>query len=175
MDALDEATAARDLPGMADIDSSLLLFCRRVKEHATVALSGECADEIFAGYPWYYRKELWNGSFPWAGDISLREEILAPPPAEPAAPPGVCGGAVPANGGGPAPMEGDMTDAERWHRQLFWLNLTWFMQVLLERKDRMSMACGLEVRVPYCDHPDRRVYVTMSPHPCCFTAAGKRA
>ena len=151
MDALDEATAARDLPGMADIDSSLLLFCRRVKEHATVALSGECADEIFAGYPWYYRKELWNGSFPWAGDISLREEILAPrlrnrlPLREYA-------GERYRQTVEAAPMEGDMTDAERWHRQLFWLNLTWFMQVLLERKDRMSMACGLEVRVPYCDH-----------------------
>jgi len=151
MDALDEATTARDLPGMADIDSSLLLFCRRVKEYATVALSGECADEIFAGYPWYYRRELWNGSFPWAGDISLREEILAPrlrdrlPLREYVAE--RYRETVEA-----APIEGDMSDRERWHRQLFWLNLTWFMQVLLERKDRMSMACGLEVRVPYCDH-----------------------
>ena len=151
MDALDEATAARDLPGMADIDSSLLLFCRRVKEYATVALSGECADEIFAGYPWYYRKELWNGSFPWAGDISLREEILAPR----------LRGWLPLKEYvdaryketvDAAPIDGDMSEDARWHRQLFWLNLTWFMQVLLERKDRMSMACGLEVRVPYCDH-----------------------
>lgn len=152
MEALDAATYARDLPGMADVDSSLLLFCRRVKEHATVALSGECADEVFAGYPWYYRKELWKyGSFPWMGDIALREEIVAPR----------LKGRLPLREYvdaryretlDTAPIEGDMTEEERRHRELFWLNLTWFMQVLLERKDRMSMACGLEVRVPYCDH-----------------------
>lgn len=152
MESLDAATAARDLPGMADVDSSLLLFCRRVKDQATVALSGECADEVFAGYPWYYRKHLWKeGSFPWTGDITLREEILAPH----------LKGRLPLREYvdaryhetlSTAPVEGDMTGEERRHRQLFWLNLTWFMQVLLERKDRMSMACGLEVRVPYCDH-----------------------
>ena len=32
------------------------------------------------------------------------------------------------------------------------LNQQWFMQTLLDRKDRMSMACGLEVRVPFCDY-----------------------
>jgi len=152
MNALEDATIARDLPGMADIDSSLLLFCRQVKENATVALSGECADEVFAGYPWYYRKELWkNDSFPWAGDISLRERILAPRLRERLSlreyveeryREAIAG----------APLSDGLTEEERWHRQLFWLNLTWFMQVLLERKDRMSMACGLEVRVPYCDH-----------------------
>ncbi len=42
-DALENAVAARDLPGMADIDSSLWLFCKEVKKDATVALSGECA------------------------------------------------------------------------------------------------------------------------------------
>ncbi len=51
-DALEEATKARDLPGMADVDASMLLLCREIKKTATVALSGECADEIFGGYPW---------------------------------------------------------------------------------------------------------------------------
>ena len=32
------------------------------------------------------------------------------------------------------------------------LNHYWFMQTLLDRKDRMSMFCGLEVRVPFCDY-----------------------
>ena len=53
-DYLKEAVIARDMPGMADVDSSLLLFCKNVKPSATVALTGECADEIFAGYPWFF-------------------------------------------------------------------------------------------------------------------------
>ena len=41
-------------------------------------------------------------------------------------------------------------DTER--QGLFYLNQQYFMQTLLERKDRMSMATGLEVRVPFSDH-----------------------
>ena len=58
---LDNAVDARDLPGMADVDASLLYFCRLVKEHNKVALTGECADEIFGGYSWFYRSELTEG------------------------------------------------------------------------------------------------------------------
>ena len=68
-----------DLPGMADVDSSLLLFCREIKKHATVALSGECADEIFGGYPWFYREDLLNlDMFPWANSLELRRSIMSP-------------------------------------------------------------------------------------------------
>lgn len=56
-DALEDAMIARDMPGMADIDSSLLLFCKNVKKQMTVALTGECADEIFGGYPWFFRED----------------------------------------------------------------------------------------------------------------------
>lgn len=44
-DALIPSMEARDLPGMADVDSSLYLFCGEVKKRFTVAVSGECADE----------------------------------------------------------------------------------------------------------------------------------
>jgi asparagine synthase (glutamine-hydrolysing) len=37
-------------------------------------------------------------------------------------------------------------------KQMVNLNQQWFMQTLLDRKDRMSMYSGLEVRVPFCDH-----------------------
>ena len=75
--ALKEAMIARDLPGMADVDSSLLLFCREIKKHATVALSGECADEIFGGYPWFYREDLLNlDMFPWANSLDLRRNVM---------------------------------------------------------------------------------------------------
>src|SRR5262249_13389685 len=44
----------------------------------------------------------------------------------------------------------DAREARR--REIFYMNITWFAANLLERKDRMSMACGLEARVPFVDH-----------------------
>ena len=77
--ALYAATEARDLPGMADVDSSLLLFCDEIKRHVTVALSGECADEIFGGYPWYRDKNIRAAyGFPWAQSTEMRAGFLAP-------------------------------------------------------------------------------------------------
>jgi asparagine synthase (glutamine-hydrolysing) len=77
--ALADAMRANDMPGMADIDSSLLLFCREVRKQATVVLSGECADEIFGGYPWYVRQDLaYAGTFPWSGAIRERGALLSP-------------------------------------------------------------------------------------------------
>ncbi len=77
VDALFTAVDARDLPGMADVDSSLVLFCKKVKEHSTVALSGECADEIFGGYPWYQDETIRNEqSFPWSKSIEYRTSFL---------------------------------------------------------------------------------------------------
>ncbi|MBW7461748.1 asparagine synthase C-terminal domain-containing protein, partial [Paenibacillus sepulcri] len=73
VDALRDAMLARDLPGMADVDASLLLFCREIKKGATVAISGEAADEIFGGYPWFHREEALNaGTFPWALAAEMR-------------------------------------------------------------------------------------------------------
>ena len=76
--ALDDAAEARDLPGMADVDSSLLLFCREVRGDVTVALSGECADEIFGGYPWFHKEECFLAhTFPWTMDLKARQVLLA--------------------------------------------------------------------------------------------------
>lgn len=72
------AVDAKDLPGMTDVDASLLYFCSLVAKHNKVALTGECADEIFGGYPWFYRKELMDhDGFPWSADISARTLFLA--------------------------------------------------------------------------------------------------
>ena len=69
----------RDLPGMADVDSSLLWFCEQIKQDFTVALSGECADEIFGGYPWFYREDLLQGNgFPWMRSQEERQQLLLP-------------------------------------------------------------------------------------------------
>ena len=150
--ALEESTQARDLPGMADVDFSLLLFCRKIREHVTVALSGECADEIFGGYPWYRDPAVRaQAGFPWSQNLDMRRRLLT---------------------GHLACMTDaqeyvrsryaqtiresdilpDSTPLERRMKEMVNLNFRWFMQTLLDRKDRMSMYSGLEVRVPFCDH-----------------------
>ncbi|HBF37752.1 MAG TPA: asparagine synthase (glutamine-hydrolyzing) [Firmicutes bacterium] len=151
-ESLREATLARDLPGMADVDSSLYLFCQEIKKGATVALSGECADEVFGGYPWFHRPETVNANtFPWSLTTELRNLILSPElKAKLKIDEYINSRYQEALNEVPRLSDDDPLEARR--RELFYLNINWFMAVLLERKDRMSMASGLEVRVPFCDH-----------------------
>jgi asparagine synthase (glutamine-hydrolysing) len=151
-DALENAVAARDLPGMADIDSSLWLFCKEVKKDATVALSGECADEVFGGYPWYHMEELLNaGTFPWSRNIEERNTILSGDLLKAINPTEYIARRYHETLSEVPHMDGE-NELEKRRREMFYLNFSWFMQTLLDRKDRMSMAHGLEVRVPYCDY-----------------------
>jgi asparagine synthase (glutamine-hydrolysing) len=150
-DALDDAARARDLPGMADVDSSLYLFCREIKKKYSVALSGECADEIFAGYPWYHRKEvLYYDGFPWATSVPERGQLMKNPMTAEAAESFV------RKAYRDCLSHTDYLDCDnpvdRRMREMFVMNLEYFMATLLDRKDRMSMAHGLEVRVPFCDY-----------------------
>jgi asparagine synthase (glutamine-hydrolysing) len=149
--ALEQAVCANDLPGMADIDSSLLLFCYEVKKHATVALSGECADEIFGGYPWYVREDLaYSNTFPWSGAVKERAKLLSPELKHI----DIIGYVESRYNDSisKAPCDLSKSAAEAEHKKLFYLNVKWFMNTLLTRKDRMSMASSLEVRVPFADH-----------------------
>lgn len=149
--ALVDAVRANDLPGMADIDSSLYLFCKEVRKDKTVVLSGECADEIFGGYPWYRREEDINANtFPWSRSVGERNKILS---------------------GDLKKLDLDSFVKEHYEntlkevphvngeskyasrmREMFYLNMKWFMITLLTRKDRMSMSNSLEARVPFADH-----------------------
>lgn len=150
-DALEDAVYARDLPGMADVDSSLYLFCKEIKKNFSVAVSGECADEIFGGYPWYHKKEVLHyDGFPWATSVPERGLLMKKPLSKEESETFVreaynkCLADVDY-------LDGENADDRRM-REMFKLNLDYFMATLLDRKDRMSMAHGLEVRVPFCDY-----------------------
>lgn len=151
-DMLYTAVDAKDLPGMTDVDASLLYFCSRVAKHNKVALTGECADEIFGGYPWFYRRELLErDGFPWSADTGARTVFLDE---------ALCETLqlseysymryretctrVPA-------LSGESPE-EKKRREIGYLNIKWFMQTLLDRMDRTSMYSGLEARVPFADH-----------------------
>lgn len=149
-DALIDSTMARGCPGFTDIDSSLLLFCREVVKKHKVALSGECADEIFGGYPWYHREEiLFEEVFPWSRSTRVRHSVLAN---------GFLkhGDEYARNAYLQTIKRADFLDSdsrrEKRMREMFVLNMDWFMQTLLCRKDAMSMQSSLEVRVPFCDY-----------------------
>lgn len=149
-DALIDSALARNTPGFADVDSSLLLFCKEVKRNYTVALSGECADEIFGGYPWYHREEiLFEETFPWSRTTNVRRGLLRDgflPEGEEYAHSAYLDTIAAVSS-----LDTD-TPLEKRMREMFVLNLNWFMQTLLVRKDVMSMESSLEVRVPFCDY-----------------------
>ena len=149
---LDDAVAAKDLPGMADVDYSLLYFCRRVAERHVVALSGECADEVFGGYPWFERSEMLHAdTFPWCRDLDARREVFDAGLWKRLGVSDYVDYRYRASVAQTPRLEGEDPENAR-RREVAWLNLNWFMTTLLDRKDRMSMASGLEVRVPFCDH-----------------------
>lgn len=152
LNVLEDSTIARDLPGMADVDFSLLAFCREIREDIKVALSGECADEIFGGYPWYRDPEIRErAGFPWAQNTDQRIGMLAPELACKLSGREFVMDAYQKTCARSDILPGN-SPQERRMKEMVNLNFAWFMQTLLDRKDRMSMYSSLEVRVPFCDY-----------------------
>ena len=133
--------------GMTDVDSSLLYFCSLVKKHNKVALTGECADEIFGGYPWFYREDLLSrDGFPWSADMSVRTLFLKDSFIKDLDLAAYSHDRYQTSLN-QAPHLSDETETERKRYNIAYLNIKWFMQTLLDRMDRTSMYSGLEARV----------------------------
>lgn len=151
-DHLYKAVDARDLPCMADVESSMLYFCSKVIGYNKVTLTGECADEIFGGYPWFHKKECFEAdNFPWSMDMEPRKSLLKDEILE----------EVDLEKYAKAAYEKTILETpqlygenpqEKRRREIAYLNLKWFMVTLLDRMDRTSMYSGLEARVPFADH-----------------------
>lgn len=149
---LEACVDAKDLPGMADVDASLLYYCKKIKEKHTVILSGECSDEIFGGYPWFRSEKAFSThAFPWCYDLSLRKSVLKDEVEKTLKLDDYSFNRYSESLREVPALFSDTLEEKR-RREIAWLNLNWFMTNLLDRKDRMSMASGLEVRVPYCDY-----------------------
>ena len=149
---LKDAMIARDMPGMADVDSSMLVFCRKIKACGyNVAISGECSDEIFGGYPWYYKEHLINSeNFPWSRSTHTRKNIINSKLVKPEYLENYINNAFKSTSNNVVYNSAD--NKENTFRKTCYNTIKWFMNTLIERTDRMSMLSGLEVRVPFADY-----------------------
>ncbi|RCV51915.1 asparagine synthase (glutamine-hydrolyzing) [Marinitenerispora sediminis] len=145
-------------PGVGDMNASLYLLSKEIRRHSTVALSGECADEVFGGYRSHHDTEAQQADvFPWLWQAPEDrtadpfERIFTPEADAVLDLAGYARDQYRTAVAGIERLTGE-SDGEYTMRRVSYLHLTRFMQILLDRKDRMSMAVGLEVRVPYCDH-----------------------
>lgn len=150
-DLLTRSVDAHDLPCMVDIDSSLQYFCEKVSHTHKVVLTGECADEVFGGYPWFHREEmLRSGTFPWTPSLEPRKALLSPTLVDELRMENYVAEVYNRSVSEINILPGE-NETETNRRRVGYLNIRFFMQTLLNRMDRTSMYSGLEARVPFAD------------------------
>lgn len=143
---------AKGLPAMADVDSSLLYFCSKVSETHKVALTGECADEIFGGYPWFHKKECLEAStFPWTMDLAPRKALLSEEFLDALQMDAYVQETYEKSVAETPRLLGENKEEQR-RREISYLNQKWFMQTLMDRMERTSSYAGLSARVPFADY-----------------------
>ena len=152
LEAFSAPLVARDLPSLGEMDTSLYLLFREIKRRHTVAVSGESADEVFGGYPWFHSEQAIEADdFPWMPTLRDWVAPLAPDVAARLRPAEYAHARY-RDAVAETPLLPGEAPRDRRMREVLYLNQTRFLLMLLDRKDRMSMAVGLEVRVPFCDH-----------------------
>jgi asparagine synthase (glutamine-hydrolysing) len=158
MDPVHRAAVVRasDLPFGGDMFTSLYLLFAAIRARSTVALSGESADEVFGGYSWFHDAAAHADTFPWlaafrGAEARPQQTVFTDELVSSLDIPGYRADSY-RSALAEVPHTGATDPMERRMREVCYLHLTRFVQFLLDRKDRMSMASGLEVRVPFCDH-----------------------
>ena len=147
--ALGRAVSLRGFPGMADIDTSLLLFSREIARLSRNVVSGECGDEVFGGYPWFRGDGEMEG-FPWSGSLELRESLLLPEVREALRLREYVGDVFETRRAAADPGSG-YSQRERRLRTMQRLCFDFFMANLQERAVRMCEGAGVRVLTPLCD------------------------
>ncbi|MDN4593708.1 asparagine synthase (glutamine-hydrolyzing) [Polycladomyces subterraneus] len=143
---------ARDLPGIGEMETSLYLLFREMKKDATVALSGESADEVFSGYPWFHQEEFLNArTFPWLVSTGFISKVMSPEALAKVRPDEYVAARY-EEAIAEVPVLPGETELEARQREMSYLFITRFLPFMLDRKDRTSGYVGFEVRVPFCDY-----------------------
>ena len=148
MEYLKKSVLAHDLPTMADVDSSYLYFCEKVGKQHKIVFTGECADEIFCGYPWYHSTDGDPKTFPWSSDISarlhlLKEDLITSLPLFD------CSQNAYQTTCAEIGLDGQNTPENMLHRKTFYLTIRYFMQTLINRGDRATAINSMDARVPF--------------------------